>query len=854
MSTTSVNIYVVDAVTAASKQFAVNFTLGYLSRDHVTAFVEGEVDGSGDQIFRTITWINDGLVQLSGTLTVGQTVRVQRTTPADSLIHDFQAGAVLKEANLDEANLQALMIIHEIFDGRNINEFVDDINMNLHDILNAGTINTNSLFVGGLPITADNAASIPTETETKSLASGQLEVIFDSPTVLATFYLSGPDVDNGRLLPNTDYTIDHTTRTLTLSQSQPAGTQILMAYFGGDGTPALTGVSVYETQSALVAASLTSGARAVTAGFYAENDKGGADYMVVTPAEYGGAVKVGDWLLANGNIAVLQHNGTVNVRQFGAFHDILAINDKSNATDQSAFFEAASIYDENLKIVVPAGGYKVDSATTGLAFWHVEPGAEVRKTGVDFARVGLYRDLSNLSGAVRQWCKRPTGGTGTAFDGSSGYRVGDPEPYESNIIGHDGTSPLAGIGRNGSSGLFGIGRTGQNTDAPGTVKQQAGNEFYGIQDNTTNTSNSMTATYIEATAAPSTGRTIALEVTNKNFAGDSPDVTAVSELGQAVTASTTLSLHTSVGPDDLGAGSVDTSNWTSPTPGKVSYGIGFTGRPDDLDVAPGWQKGIIFFQGSITGTSGAAVEMFRTYQVTYRSEGGILEGRSANDHRRWVYGNDNTPTNTSENVFWRYRGGPLTKGATISGDIIGRHSYHGHQAGAGTSGFTGGATNALVTLETEQTGAVSGANASGAYKIRTNDGAGAYSGFDFLPARLRPTGDGVMDLGSGANRMNTIYAAVGTINTSDQRLKSEIGDLSQAELAVARQLKRLVVRYKLIGHGDKWHVGVIAQDVVREFERAGLDASDYGLLHQDAETGHYGVNYNELLCFCLAAI
>lgn len=154
--TTSINIYTVDATTAVTKQFAVNFTLGYLSRDHVTAFITGELDGSGNQLFRTLSWINDGLVELSGTLSVGNIVNIQRTTPADSLIHDFQAGSVLKEQNLDQAHLQALMILHEVFDGRNISEFSQTLNMQGNDIINVGQLEALSLVINGFSISPES--------------------------------------------------------------------------------------------------------------------------------------------------------------------------------------------------------------------------------------------------------------------------------------------------------------------------------------------------------------------------------------------------------------------------------------------------------------------------------------------------------------------------------------------------------------------------------------------------------------------------------------------------------------------------------------------------------------------------
>lgn len=697
-------------------------------------------------------------------------------------------------------------------------------------------------------------------TEVKTLSAGQTSVTFTNDIEFGSFYLNGPDVDSGRLAVTEDFTTNIVTKTITLTESYPAGTTITLISMPGSKVVFNPNdhdeVIVFTSVAEMVASDLiTSDQFIYTLGYTTPGDGGAARYLSVDAGAYGGTPdEYGDHTLANGDIAVLQHNGTVNIRQFGAFHDPAAINDKANATDQSEFFEAASTYADNLKIVVPSGGYRVDSQTSGLAFWHVEPGTEIRKAGVDFGRVGLYRDLSNLNGCVRQWVKRPTGGTGTALDGGGGYRIGSGDPYEDNLIGHVATAAVAGIGRNGFGGLFGIARSGQNTDPNGTNKQQSGNEFYGVQDNTDNLSNSMTAAYVEVVKAPGTGRALAFEVTIKNFDGDGPDITAVSDLGQNVNAATGISIHTSVGPDDLGSGSVDTSGWTSPTPGKGVVGIHFIGRPDDLDTVPGWQKGIIFAEGSVTGSDGIAIEMYRDYQLSWRSAGGILEARSSAGYRRWVYGNDATATNTSENVFWRYRGDALTKTATQSGDVLGRHSYHGHKSGAGTSGFSGGSTSAVATAEGIQDGAVSGANAAGKYSIRVNDGAGAYSGIDVLPARLRPTGDGVYDLGSGANRFGTVYAAVGTINTSDRRAKTDEQWLSEAELSVAAGIKPLIKRYRLLGRESKIRVGIIAQDVVDLFAANGLDAHDYGILELDQETDRYGVNYDELLAFVIAGL
>jgi hypothetical protein len=109
-------VYPGDGVTV---QFAVNFQLGFLSRDDVTARVGSEVDGLGQPAYRTLTWINDGLVQISGAApAIGVNLVLERTVDKDALIHDYSDGAPIIEANLDDSNKQNLMAVHEVLDGR----------------------------------------------------------------------------------------------------------------------------------------------------------------------------------------------------------------------------------------------------------------------------------------------------------------------------------------------------------------------------------------------------------------------------------------------------------------------------------------------------------------------------------------------------------------------------------------------------------------------------------------------------------------------------------------------------------------------------------------------------------------
>lgn len=143
-----------------------------------------------------------------------------------------------------------------------------------------------------------------------------------------------------------------------------------------------------------------------------------------------------------------------------------------------------------------------------------------------------------------------------------------------------------------------------------------------------------------------------------------------------------------------------------------------------------------------------------------------------------------------------------------------------------------------------------------------------------------PFGDNTQVLGRSSERWSVVYAGTGTINTSDAREKQQVRELSDAERAVAVRLKGLVRTFKFNdavekkGDGARIHVGVIAQDVKAAFEADGLVAEDYAVLCYDEwpetpeerdEEGNitqeyrpagnrYGVRYEELLAFIIAAI
>lgn len=120
--------------TGTDAQLAINFTLGFLDRVNVHAYVEGEA------IERDIVWITDGLVTI-GTVASGLLITLRRETVKTVLVHDYSDGSILTETSLDEANLQSLMIEHEILDGFRSLDYKEqaDLDFDGFQIFNLGT-------------------------------------------------------------------------------------------------------------------------------------------------------------------------------------------------------------------------------------------------------------------------------------------------------------------------------------------------------------------------------------------------------------------------------------------------------------------------------------------------------------------------------------------------------------------------------------------------------------------------------------------------------------------------------------------------------------------------------------------
>ena len=102
---------------------------------------------------------------------------------------------------------------------------------------------------------------------------------------------------------------------------------------------------------------------------------------------------------------------------------------------------------------------------------------------------------------------------------------------------------------------------------------------------------------------------------------------------------------------------------------------------------------------------------------------------------------------------------------------------------------------------------------------------------------VRPYASATDTLGTGAFRYKTLYISDGAINTSDERLKSNISDFPEEVLEAWGSVKWRQFKMKDAvaekGEAARLHSGVIAQQIQEAFASKGLDASKYGLFCHD---------------------
>lgn len=98
---------------------------------------------------------------------------------------------------------------------------------------------------------------------------------------------------------------------------------------------------------------------------------------------------------------------------------------------------------------------------------------------------------------------------------------------------------------------------------------------------------------------------------------------------------------------------------------------------------------------------------------------------------------------------------------------------------------------------------------------------------------LTPRSDNTQAIGTSSFRWSVVYAGTGSINTSDERAKQQIGAMPDAWLDAWGDVEWCRFKFNEAvaakGEAARWHIGAIAQQVHAAFEARGLDAFEIGL-------------------------
>lgn len=524
---------------------------------------------------------------------------------------------------------------------------------------------------------------------------------------------------------------------------------------------------------------------------------------------------------------------SVSVKDFGAVGD---------GSDQTAAFNKAAVASALVK--VPPGNYLISAPTTPATLWVLDPGAVI--TGLSDLNDGQIptasiNNLSRLTGRVVRY-------QNTSF--GAGMLVGSSDPWMEQYIRPSSLSraEFAAISPYGQIAITGASKISDNPTTVGTDMACIGGNFYAINDRAPVGAETTTAyaVYAEARRRPGGGAAFGAEYDIANQ-GPTVPLTPNSPLSYAEY-----------------SGGIIINSGAGLSPGALypaSFGLLFGSNGSSF------QRGIVFNDGSVDSGTLEAMSMPIAYKLAWYVGGNV---NSYMDHASSSRLVDDASNYAFDNVKRRHGSGS----ASASLDTLYRHNFMGY---TGSADYVGSYYRVL------QRSAFSSGHANFSFDIavQNSDGTESQVSLNGLSAKSwSPGTDNSLSLGVATFRWSTVYAATGTINTSDAREKQQIRPLLDAEKSVALRCKSLIRAFKFNDaveqKGDKAriHFGVIAQDVKAAFEAEGLAAEDYALLCYDEwpeqaeqidEDGkqipahrsagsRYGIRYEELIAFILGAM
>lgn len=246
-----------------------------------------------------------------------------------------------------------------------------------------------------------------------------------------------------------------------------------------------------------------------------------------------------------------------------------------------------------------------------------------------------------------------------------------------------------------------------------------------------------------------------------------------------------------------------------------------------------------------------------------------------------------TPGHSPTITQQRARGTSAAPTAVQSGDILGTNAWAGHDGSAytGTAAqiivyaeetFSASAGGAYMSLRTRAIGGTGSPTERIRIAASGNVGIGTTAPDDMLVVAgiVKPSTDNARTLGTSARRWSTVYAATGTINTSDARLKADVQNC-RLGLQFVQALRPVSYRWLVGGNdaelqhdddgnllpekvaprpGKRHHLGLIAQEVKAALDTAGVDCGLWVKDDPSNPESTESLRYDQLIAPLIAAV
>lgn len=195
--------------------------------------------------------------------------------------------------------------------------------------------------------------------------------------------------------------------------------------------------------------------------------------------------------------------------------------------------------------------------------------------------------------------------------------------------------------------------------------------------------------------------------------------------------------------------------------------------------------------------------------------------------------------------FFKSRSATIRRnGAVLPGDTVGQVDFIADNGKMDYNAGTQGARVGLLQVEVhDESSITSSGNTNTAIKgivriYANSDGTDRVGrGINVVYDAVYPSINNALSSGTTSHRWKAVYAVNGTIQTSDENLKEEIGEIPEAVFKAWANVKFVQYKFKDAvkekGEKARYHIGLIAQRIVAAFKAEGLDAFAYGLVCRD---------------------